>query len=133
MLGPKKDVSFKKKEHLKSRKIIASLFTEGKSKVIFPYRIIWRTCELPHSLPVQFAFSVSTRNFPLAVKRNQIKRQMREVYRVNKSPLQDIIQRSDKQLAVMIVFISKKEVPFELMRSKMIHSIRYLSKIHESS
>ncbi len=130
MLGPKKDVSFKKKEHLKSQKIISSLFTNGQSKVIFPYRIVWRTCELPQPVPVQVAFSVPTRYFQTAVDRNRIKRQMRETYRAHKHQLLDNMSNTDQQLAVMIVFIAKNKRPFSLIQSKMIHCIRFLSNTY---
>lgn len=75
-----------KDERLSSGKAIEKLFGEGHSLARFPVRIIWR--EITEGdigpTPVRVMFSVSKKKFPSAVKRNRIKRLMREAYRHEK-------------------------------------------------
>lgn len=63
------------------------MFAGGsRSFSIFPLRVIWLPVE---ELDVQASIliSVSKRRFKRAVKRNRIKRQIREAYRLNKQIL----------------------------------------------
>ncbi|MFV0237963.1 MAG: ribonuclease P protein component [Flavobacteriales bacterium] len=84
-----------KNEKLKSKKNIDKLFSDGKSFVQHPVRIVYIKNQ---SLSAnQVAFSVSKRNFKLAVDRNRIKRLMREAYRLNKHDL--------NQKGIHIIFI----------------------------
>ena len=61
-------------------------------------------------MPVQVTVSVSSRNFRKAVDRNRIKRQMREVYRLQKSPLTRQLSDVKKQLALFFIYTGK-EIP----------------------
>lgn len=63
------------------------MFAGGsRSFSIFPLRVVWLPVE---ELDVQASIliSVSKRRFKRAVKRNRIKRQIREAYRLNKQIL----------------------------------------------
>ncbi len=98
-------LSFKKAERLCSRKIIEKLFSDGKSILSFPVKIVFLQLSLSTSFPAQAGFSVGKKIFKKAVQRNLLKRRMREAYRLNKN---DLYQKlGDKQLALFIVFIGK--------------------------
>lgn len=73
-----------KHERLSSLKEIETLFTEGKSLVKFPIRLVWREISDPGLIRTQVMFSVSKKKFSKAVDRNRIKRLMRESYRLLK-------------------------------------------------
>jgi ribonuclease P protein component len=93
-----------KTERLCSRKIITNLFENG-SAVYSPFfKIIWQKIPLDKKLPAQVMFSVSKRSFKLAVKRNLIKRRMREAYRKQKFILYDFLSEADVQLGLIIIF-----------------------------
>lgn len=53
----------------------------------------------------QIGFSVPKRNFKKAVDRNRIKRQLREIYRLNK---QNIAEITDRKMAMFLIFNSNK-------------------------
>lgn len=73
-----------KQERLSSLKEIEALFTQGKSLVNYPLRLVWLESLNPGQVLVQVMFSVSKKKFPKAVDRNRIKRLMRENYRLLK-------------------------------------------------
>jgi ribonuclease P protein component len=102
---------FSKKEKLKSRKVIQQLFQKRQSIHVFPLRVIYGKIDSPLSkAPVQFGVSVSKRSFAKAVKRNRIKRIIREAYRLNKGDLYNALAKSEtKQFAMMFLYTGKKE------------------------
>ncbi len=123
---------FTSQERLKSAKILEELFSKGQSKVIFPFRLVWLTTPLPSTFPVQCAVSVSKRTHPKAVDRNRIKRQMREAYRLHKHLLYQSIQTNcpDTQVAMMLIFINRKDTPYVLIEKKVKSSLQFLAKYY---
>ncbi len=101
--------TFKKDEKLKSRKQIEALFLEGKNVKTFPFRLIYHPIEFEANYPVKAGFSVPKRAVKLAVHRNQIKRKMRELYRLNKH---QFAEHLTKTYAFMFVYMGKEELPF---------------------
>ena len=70
-------------------------------------------------MPVQVTVSVSSRNFRKAVDRNRIKRQMREVYRLQKSPLTRQLSGVKKQLALFFIYTGKEMPEYTDLLEKM--------------
>ncbi|MGB0839285.1 MAG: ribonuclease P protein component [Chitinophagales bacterium] len=132
------DFTFKRTERLKNKSVISQLFKKGKSKSIFPFRIVWlerssdetshSSIVKPTSFPVQVVVSVPKRNFGKATDRNRIKRQIREAYRLNKHLLYEGLESSNTHLALMVIYVGKKPLSFDTINYKMIGVIRYLSK-----
>jgi ribonuclease P protein component len=118
--------SLKKEERLCSRKAIEKLFFEGTSFFIFPLKVVFLKTGLPGPYPAQAAFSVSRRNFKRAVKRNLLKRRMREAYRINK----DLLYRTlgnEGQLAVMFIYAGREVKEYELIEKSMKQALSKLS------
>ena len=77
--------TFPKKEHLSSLLLIGKLFAGGsKSLAVFPLRAVYMPVENAGLPAVSVLISVSKKRFKRAVKRNRVKRQIREAYRKNK-------------------------------------------------
>lgn len=93
-----------KQERLKSRKAMDLLFSEGKSLVVPPFRIVY----LPVNGGLLFAAGVSTRNFKRAVDRNKIKRQTREAYRLQKMPLKELLLSKNRGLHVFFTYTARE-------------------------
>jgi ribonuclease P protein component len=109
-----------KSERLKSRKIIGELFSVGQSVFQYPLKCVYLQCTPldPASSSLLFGATVSKRNFKQAVKRNLIKRHIREAYRLNK-PV--ISQEEPKQThwALMYIYVSKNQEDISMIPDAM--------------
>ncbi|MEM6515334.1 MAG: ribonuclease P protein component [Bacteroidota bacterium] len=110
-------MSFKynKKNKLKSKKLIDALFSEGKSVVAFPLRMVFLKLDDDAHLS-KIGVSVSKRNFKKAVDRNRIKRLLRECYRLNQNV---IFNNSSTAYALMILYLGKDMLNYHAMDKKM--------------
>ena len=78
----KERFTLSKEERLCSRKALEELFEgSNKSMLNYPIRAVFQKTE---ETGIRIMVSVSKRFFKRAVKRNRIKRQLREAYRLNK-------------------------------------------------
>ncbi|MBM1105196.1 ribonuclease P protein component [Aurantibacter crassamenti] len=99
------DVSFPKKEKLKSRKIIDRLFIEGRSIRVRNVKLIYLQSEVTEKVPYQVGVTVPKKSFKSAVKRNRIKRLLRESYRLNKPQL---FNNSKGNFAFLFLYLGKE-------------------------
>jgi len=126
------DFTFKKEEHLKSRKDIALLVEKGSSFLIYPFKVRWiRVTD--QETPVKCAFGVPKRNFKRAVDRNRIKRLMREAYRLNKKQLTDYLIEKNVKIQILFTFIDTSLPDFEKVESKIILTLQSLISKNEKS
>ena len=64
----------------------------------FPIRVVYRLVEpQPNAAQIQMLVSVPKKHFKRAVKRNRVKRQIREAYRKHKHVLWDKASEGDKE------------------------------------
>ncbi|NCB09115.1 MAG: ribonuclease P protein component, partial [Bacteroidia bacterium] len=75
--------------------------------------------------PAQAAFAVSKKSFKRAVRRNYIKRLMREAYRLNKPALYQHLE-GKHQLAIFFIYIGKDIPDYKLIETAMIKAIKKL-------
>ena len=108
--------TFKKKERLKSRKLIRALFEKGQSIKKFPLRLIFLKINASQTATSQVSFAVSKRNFKKAVTRNRIKRMIREAYRLEKKCGGN---DSNFSYAFMITYMGRKEPTFSEIQQKV--------------
>ena len=115
-----------KKDRLCSQKTIEELFLSGESFLAYPLKVVFLKTELPQHSRVQAAFTVSKRNFKRAVKRNILKRRMREAYRLNKPDLYRELATKDLDLAIMFVYIGKDLVEYAPIEKAMLSAFKKL-------
>lgn len=116
--------SFKKKERLKSKKLIKELFSKGSSFFLYPFKILY----LPGSngsVTNQAIIAVSSRSFKKAVDRNKIRRRIREAYRLNKS-----ILNGNPPLIIAFVFVGKEILPYQNIEIKLKLILQRLNEVH---
>ncbi len=101
-----KQYGLDKSRRLKRKKLIERVFAEGEHAFEYPLKMIYLRTELPSDVPFQVAFGVSRKRFKKAVKRNRVKRLMREAFRLNQGLL------PDEPLAIMMLYVGKEEERF---------------------
>lgn len=108
--------TFPKNEKLKSKKISDKLFDEGQSVSNYPVKLIYLKTELPTNALIQAGVTVSKKNFKSAVKRNRIKRLLRESYRMNK---QLVFNNSNSTYAFLFLYLGKDMPQHKTIESNM--------------
>lgn len=117
-----------KAERLSWKRYIDLLFLRGQSFVAYPLRVVYLPVEETLSVPVSFLVSVPKKKFKRAVKRNLVKRQVREAYRVRKQGLYDALTLSGKQLLVAFIYLDKEIASFSEMEKSMTKALRILQE-----
>jgi ribonuclease P protein component len=126
-----KQFTLGKKERLKSRKKIDLLFKQGQRMNVTPLRVFYlinKADELSKEM-LQFGAGASSRFFKRAVDRNRIKRLLREAYRLQKIPLQNVLKSNDSQLAIFIIYTGKELPEYKEIEQKMAIVLDKLSSI----
>lgn len=106
-----------KSERISRKLILDKLFVDGKSFVVYPLRVVYLTCLEQQEVSAAMMVSVSKRKFKRAVKRNYIKRRVREAYRLNKHKLQLPFQIQN--IAIAFLYLSTEVKSFETLNSRM--------------
>lgn len=112
------DFTFTKAERISRKLIIDRLFSEGKSFVAYPLRVVYLVNVDLQEVPVAMLVSVSKKRFKRAVKRNLIKRRIREAFRLNKQQLQ--LPSEVKNVAVAFLYLDNELAGFSLLNRKMM-------------
>ena len=120
------DNTFPKAEHLCGEIRISQLFSEGKAFIVYPLRIVYRVVD-KSEIPVKVMFSVPKKRFKRAVKRNRLKRLMRETYRLNKKILTDTAIHHQLTIEMAVGYVSDELVDFETMQSKMVSALNKIA------
>lgn len=115
-----------KTERLKSRKAIESLFREARKDYIYPIKMLWRYADQPEE-HVRMTVVVPKRRIKSAVKRNLVKRRMREAYRQNKHILLKHLPEQDRKIEVLFLFQSEKIVDYTHIERSMKQLLSILS------
>lgn len=120
-----------KYERIKSRKMVQALFEGRQQFALFPFRVAWLLNPDSTSIhePLQAAFSVGKRYFKRANRRNRIRRQIKEAYRLRKAPLQQILLEKQLQFRVFISYTGNEMPDYKFIEEKMQALMHRLEKI----
>ena len=111
--------TLRKSERLDKKKVIEKMFAGGsRSFSVFPLRVVYLPVEELEA-PVSILVSVSKRRFKRAVKRNRVKRQIREAYRMNKHGLLAVLTEKKCRLAVAFIYLSDQLVDSSVIEDRM--------------
>lgn len=106
---PSPVLTLTKEERICSKKLIEALFAGNGSRSMtsYPIRAVFLEQKSAEGEPpVQLLVSVPKRCFKRAVKRNRVKRQIREAFRRNKQVLAEALAGSDRAVAVALIWMS---------------------------
>ena len=129
--------SLPQSERINSKKQIDRLFRGGGSKAMTasPLRMVYmadsrQTDSQPsdgHQPMAQMMVSVPKRYFKRAVKRNYVKRQVREAYRLNKHILVNhLTQKADKTVSLCFIWTSDWLLPTAEVMKRMANLLTRL-------
>ena len=102
--------TFRKTERLCSNRVIAELFETGKQFFTPYFRVLWDIDAGAKKSPAQIVVSIPKREIRKAVKRNLIRRRIREAYRKNKNQLYEYLDNMGIGINIVLVF-RKNDVP----------------------
>lgn len=121
--------TFPKREKLCSEKAIEKLFSYGSSFIAYPLRIVFFTENEPDKA-LRFASvltSVSKKKFKRAVKRNRIKRLIREAYRLNKSNVITTLEKKGQHMDIAFLYLSNELPEYKDIEKAMLKAIAILT------
>ncbi|MBQ7420909.1 MAG: ribonuclease P protein component [Prevotella sp.] len=121
-----------KEERICSKKLIDRLFGGGlsHSMAAFPLRVVYLEMEQNEKEPlVQILVSVPKRCFKRAVKRNRVKRQVREAYRYHKKILTDVLLEGDnRRIALAFVWLDDKLYASSDVEQRVVNLLERVSE-----
>lgn len=120
------EFTFTKIERLCSKKAIDELFASGKSKTQFPIKLIYKSVVFESPFPVRAMFVVPKKKHKRANKRNILKRRMREIYRLHKHLLYNVL--GENKLDLMFIYLSNESLEYQDIEKCMLQLIDTLSK-----
>lgn len=96
----------------------------------FPLRLVYMKAEADGSCPaVRVLFSVPKRCFKRAVKRNRVKRQLREAYRLNKGILHERLGKHDGMgVALAFIWLDDKLWPTPEVEKRLVNLMQRLAE-----
>lgn len=127
------DESFGKEYKLCSQKVIEQIFRADLKVKQFPFVLHYSFHTLPTTKSFQAVISAPKRIFRKAHERNRIKRLMKEVLRKQKSSLENELLAQNKQLALFLIYTSKEELEYKVLKAKMEHLLQKLILVIKES
>jgi len=118
--------SFCKSEHLCGEKRITRLYTQGEAFIAYPLRVVYLAEHKRDDESSYVLVSVPKKRFKRAVKRNRLKRLMREAYRLNKHILIEKLAEKQMQIHIAFNYVSDDELDFVSVEKKMILALQKL-------
>ncbi|MBT8189788.1 MAG: ribonuclease P protein component [Bacteroidia bacterium] len=125
-----RNFKFPKKERIKSRKVISSLFRTGLSQFVYPFKLVYHVEKAipPGDESIQFAVSIPKRKIKSAVKRNILKRRTREAYRQNRQFLNKGIDIGNHKVYLMFIYVDSEIKKYDIIEKSII---KHLKKLNE--
>lgn len=117
-----------KSERLSWKRYIDTLFANGHTFVAYPWRVVYLYTDETMPARTNMLVSVSKKKFKRAVKRNRIKRQLRESYRLHKQELIAPLEEANKHLLLAFIYLDKEEHTFKEMEKAINKTVRLLKE-----
>ena len=115
--------SFKKDERIFKRDDIESLFKNGKSDFVFPFKLFVLEYKKTNVEKNKILISIPKKKYKTAVKRNHIKRKVREAYRFKKN----LLENPNKYFHIAFIYIGDEKPEFSLIEKKMIKCLKKIN------
>lgn len=119
---------FPKKQKLCSETVIKEMFSNGKSFTTSALRLVWKVDDNQDEVAVKSIIVVPKKKIRLAVKRNIIRRRMKEAYRLHKIELENMLKNRGLHLSIAIIYQKGKILPYKTLEEEIKLILERLSK-----
>lgn len=116
--------SFKKSERLCKTIEIDVLFAKGKSFREYPLVVYYKINENEAGEPVKVFITVPKKRISKAVKRNLLKRRIREAYRKRKKELLNLCISKNICINIAIIYSCNKIESYNILEQKIVLSLQ---------
>lgn len=114
------DARLTRKERLRGKSAIDNLFSKGKSFAAFPLRAVYTIVPAKEGNPeVSLLVSVSKKRFKRAVKRNRVKRLIKETFRLKKNIIAQSLKESGNHVHLAILYLDKVIPEYQVFDIRM--------------
>lgn len=97
--------------------------------MVFPYRVVYTLLDATEqAAPAAFFVSVPKKKFKRAVKRNLIRRRVKEAYRLNKNILLPVLEENGLHIGMAFLYLDKEIREYAGIESKMKEMLRQLAE-----
>ena len=131
------DCTLGKSERICSKNTVDALLRGGHSHSLsaFPLRVVYKVVESQGDVPCQMLVSVPKKCFKRAVKRNRVKRQLRQAYRTNKHVIIEAASALEgKTLVMAFIWLDAKLHDSARIDARMLNLMERLrEKLWEKS
>ena len=110
---------FPKKQKLCSETVIKVMFSNGKSFTTSAVRLVWKEDNNEDEVTVKSIIVVPKKKIRLAVKRNIIRRRMKEAYRLHKIELESMLKDKKLQLSIAMIYQKDKILPYKTVEEEI--------------
>jgi len=121
--------TLRKINKLKSAISIETLLSENQFIVSYPLKCYYSFSNNSDIIStVKVAFSVPKRIFKNAVDRNNLKRRMRESYRLSYKNIFVSLNKNEKQLLLFFIYIGKEKMEYATIEKSMHNVLQKIGK-----
>lgn len=115
-----------KAERINGDKRIDKLFSDGDAFIAYPLRIVFLKREKDENPDVSILVSVSKKKFKRAVKRNRMKRLIREAYRLNKIAFYQLCEQYGIGIDIAFLYLKNEFSDFQEIEKAMLKTVSLL-------
>ncbi|MCL1934672.1 MAG: ribonuclease P protein component [Candidatus Azobacteroides sp.] len=120
--------TFKKPERISYQREIDRLFEEGNAFISYPLRVVYLEQKPFSGAIVSVLIGVPKKKIKHAVKRNRMKRLIREAYRLNKNALVEYFREKESGLLIAFLFIGNELYQWKEMEAALRKALDILKE-----
>ncbi len=117
-----------KGERLHLRDEISQVFSEGKAFVVYPLRVVYLLHDEEREAQSAMLVSVAKKRFRRAVRRNRVKRLVRESFRLHKHMLNDVLREHQLHASIAFMVVTDELPDYRAVEKAMIRSLMRIAE-----